>query len=484
MVRTISIETFSRSPHQLAMSFRADDLVFTASHWYPEVNFYELERRFGRAFMEKVYFHVVIFDFSKLVNLRPELIDLGPFEPMHTRAFEALWRAIFRGSWAQWRYESGLPNYEGPRFVSAPRETAPRAIRIEPGGVQVLNFVGGGKDGLVAMRLLEATGTPFSTYVCSHSKIGSASSQHRLIDLVNDHFAPAQRHRHYAYDDFLDSPVRGEAAKAGEIEFEFPETIMSIFQSLPILLAFGYTCIVLGNERSASVANLVWHRTGEEVNHQWAKSFEAERLFDQYIRAELFSNASHFSILRPIHDTLIFNLLSEAEAAAADISSCNVEKPWCYVCAKCAYVWLCLMAYLPVDLVDEMFGSRNLFDQPENQRWYRQLLGLEAQTPFECVGEVLECRLAFELCARKGLSGLAIDMYENEVGSGAGFGETLDRYLSIDAQNHLIPPWFAAELLGDMRASSESARGRIEQALSDKRPDKSAKSPVAESGVR
>ena len=48
-----------------------------------------------------------------------------------------------------------------------------------------------------------------------------------------------------------------------------------------------------------------------------------------------------------------------------------------------------------------MFGGQNLLELPENQLSFRQLLGLEAHTPFECVGGVPEARLAFELCCRK-----------------------------------------------------------------------------------
>lgn len=40
------------------------------------------------------------------------------------------------------------------------------------------------------------------------------------------------------------------------------------------------------------------------------------------------------------------------------------------------------MAYLDVDLVNEIFKV-NLFDLPENQLWFKQMLGLAEHTPFE-----------------------------------------------------------------------------------------------------
>lgn len=73
------------------------------------------------------------------------------------------------------------------------------------------------------------------------------------------------------------------------------------------------------------------------------------------------------------------------------------------------------MAYLPVDKVNEIFNGVNLLDLQENQLAFRQMLGLEAHTPFECIGQVAEAQLAFELAHIKGLKGSAMDVYLSKV---------------------------------------------------------------------
>ena len=457
-IETIVLCDFSRSRRQVTASFAADELQFTISHWYPDVNFYELEERYGFAYMEKIYFHLLIFDFSKLVSLCPKYIDLGPMSKFHTREFETLWDAIFKGSWAQWRYENNLPYYKGPVFLSNVGEGCPSDVLLEPIGPEVLNFVGGGKDSLVSLSLLDKARIPFATYGCSHSKIGRSEVQHRLIEAVNTHFGPSRHHRHYAYDDFLDSPVLRGTPRGNTLEF--PETIMSIFQALPILLMYGYRFMVLGNERSADVGNLNWTQTGEEVNHQWAKTLEAERLFTDYIQSELISNAAYFSVLRPVYDTLIFSIASGYEEAMLDTSSCNIEKPWCYECPKCAYIWLSLMAHLQTSTVDQLFGNRNLADLEANQLSFRQLLGLEKHIPFECVGQVPESRLAFEICRRKGLQGEAFNRNAGQL-PGLDVESVLQEYLSIDLKNHTIPAKFAEAIFPVLREASDIARSRI-----------------------
>ena len=146
-IETITLCNFSRSRSQVSASFAADELQFTTSHWYPDADFYELEKRYGLEYMEKIYFQLLIFDFSKLVNLAPKHIDLGPMSKFHTREFETLWDAIFNGEWAQWRYENDLPHYSGPTFLSEAGEGCPSDVFLEPVVSEVLNFVGGGQRG-------------------------------------------------------------------------------------------------------------------------------------------------------------------------------------------------------------------------------------------------------------------------------------------------------------------------------------------------
>ncbi len=57
------------------------------------------------------------------------------------------------------------------------------------------------------------------------------------------------------------------------------------------------------------------------------------------------------------------------------------------------------------------------------------MLGLEAHTPFECIGQIDEVRLAFELCKRKGLKGAAMQVFEREVPP-VDVPALLERYLT------------------------------------------------------
>jgi hypothetical protein len=416
-VARIALERVERSRKQLALGFSADDLRFTTSLWWSDLSFPELEARYGAEVLDRICFHVAAFELNKLVSLAPERVDFGPWSRFVTPAFERLWTRIADKVWAQWRYEHDRPEYRGPRFVrpgSSEAIAPPIALAgPESGAPEVLAFSGGGKDSLVALRLLEQAEVPYAAYAYSHAVYGPAERQHALLGGLLDHCRPARRHRHWVYDDAIDSPLMSLQPELGVRSWTAAETPSSIFGALPLVLSKGYTQLVLAHERSANTGNLVWAKTGEEVNHQWGKSLEAELLINAYL-GELISGVRYFSILQPVHDLLIFRLLANHLDAVPAAHSCNLEKPWCRRCPKCAYVWLNYQAHLPRQLVDAIFGE-NLLDKEENQLWYRQMLGLGEHTPFECIGMIDEVRIAFALCRRRGLSGRAMTMFENEV---------------------------------------------------------------------
>jgi hypothetical protein len=269
MTEHLAIAAFERSAHQLAMAFEIDGRRFDTTYRYGDVDFEALERRYGHALLERIYFHIAAFEVNKLASLAPRTLDLGPFAHLHTEAFARLWRTIFRKVWAQWRYENDRPGYMGPAFTSRPVAAGADPATVEAGSVELLSFCGGGKDSLVAAKLLERAGVPFASLAYSSSTYGAAEPQHALIDALLDHCAPARRHHQWIDDDFLAAPLLQQYPDIRSITAA--ETPASIFGALPLVLAHGYRELVLAHEASANVGNLVWDETVEEINHQWGK---------------------------------------------------------------------------------------------------------------------------------------------------------------------------------------------------------------------
>ncbi len=473
--RRLSLESVTWSHHQLVMRFGFDALRFSTSYWYPDVDLLELDQRYGRDFMERVHVHSALFEINKIASLRPKLLDLGPYAHHHTRALEQLWRQVFERVWAQWRYENNLPDEKGPEWVSRPVADKASAVRKDRSVEEVLLFCGGGKDSLVSMKLLERAGVPFASFGYAASTYGGSQHQFALLDGLLDRGAARRRHRQIALDDFLESPVLElYGAEVGVRTVTAAETPSSVFGVLPLMLARGYPYAVLGHEASANRGNLVWERTGEEVNHQWGKSFEAERLLDTYVRGELVEDVGVFSVLMPIHDVVIFELLRRDAEALSATHSCNVRKPWCRRCPKCAYVWLGCRAHLPAESVEAVFPE-SLLEAPENQGFFQDMVGLGEHTPFECIGQVEESRLALALCQARGLLGPAGQALAQRLPP-LDVAETLARFLRVNEVDSQLPPAVAAGVLPQMHEAARLVRARIESLLGVQRPAAPARS--------
>ena len=452
--RVLRLVDISRAKDRIAATCAIDDLTFSVSIWYEDVNFDEVAARYP-AHMDRIAFHIAMFQLNAVASLEPDAIELGAYAHHATPAFVELWRTVFRNVWAQWRWENQRPDYV-PDFLDAAGTSIPPA-KVAPGPVELLAFCGGGKDSLVALKLLERAGLPFATLGYSHSIYGAAAPQHALLDRVADRTVRVRAERQWIFDDFLDSPVLRLRPELGIKTLTAAETPASVFATLPLCLARGYKHMVLAHEASANSGNLTWGATGEEVNHQWGKSFEAERLLAAYVQQELV-DVDYWSVLQPIHDEVIFELLARDAALAPLTHSCNIAKPWCGTCAKCAYVWLQMSAHLPPAIVAQTFG-RDLGELPENDRWFRELLGLAEHSPFECVGSPAEARLALALLP---VRGPRLEALAREVGP-IDIAALADPLIGL-GERHGMPAHVAARVMPLLAEAARMAADRLGRA--------------------
>jgi len=451
----VSFGAFDREHDRLSYRFTIDEAAFSISIRYENVDFFELERRFGIGFMRRLYFHIGAFNANQYLSLAPARINFGEFAEYADAAFEALWQTIFLRVWGQWRYQNDLPWYEGPAFGLAASAGGPIAY---PRARTALLFSGGGKDSVVGQAALAASGQRYDSLSYSHSVYGAAWHQHALIDKVLDFGTQGERNRISVFDDFLDSPIlsREDSTVATLCAAETPA---SVFMSLPLALAAGYDDFVVAHERSADFGNFTWDVTGEEINHQWGKTLAAERLLSSYISTRLLEGFRYYSLLKPFSDVAIFSLAAAEPEALRYAHSCNTLKPWCQRCAKCIYIWLSYRAYLPPAFVANIFPE-GLLDRPENRRWFHELLGLGAHRVFDCVGLPEEVRLAFELCRRAGVRGAAMTDFE-AAALDEPYPELLARCLTLDdsrAFNIPAPVWRAVRPWAAQRLNSALSR--------------------------
>ncbi len=290
---------------------------------------------------------------------------------------------------AECRYVNDLRGRGIPPFPSA-APGFPSAGRAEPAGVddRPLVPVGGGKDSIVTLEAVRRVGQPLLF------SVGTAPAVQRTVAVAG---LP-----HVSVTRTLD-PRLLELNREGAINGHVPVT--AVVSCLAVIAALIHDAgpVVMADERSASAPNLAWD--GVEVNHQYSKSWDFERRFAAVIARHVAPDLGYFSLLRPWSELAIARRFVALPAYHRAFVSCNRAflldtdrrtPSWCGDCPKCRFVALALAPFLDRDRIVSIMGC-DLLGDPAQIAGFAALLGLEADKPLECVGEVEEARVAMRL---------------------------------------------------------------------------------------
>jgi hypothetical protein len=201
------------------------------------------------------------------------------------------------------------------------------------------------------------------------------------------------------------------SAELGFLNGHVPVTgILSAIAVLAAVLG-ERDAVVMSNEWSASVPTL--EHDGRPVNHQYSKSASFEAAFREVLAADPAGLPDYFSMLRDRTELWIAEVFAGLERYHGSFRSCNrafhLDKSvrlghWCGQCDKCCFIDLILAPFMSADALRAVFaadgGGQEPLAKPELAPKFRALLGAGTK-PFECVGEVSECRAAVLLAARR-----------------------------------------------------------------------------------
>ena len=153
--------------------------------------------------------------------------------------------------------------------------------------------------------------------------------------------------------------------------------------------------IVVSNEASANEGNIA----GTTINHQYSKSYEFEKDFNDYLQTYLCEKMQYFSLLRCMNEFQIVQKFIKFPSYLKIFRSCNVgtkTNSWCGHCAKCLYVYIMLYPFVGKDRLVEIFG-RDLLDDETMGQIFVGLINPDTTKPLECVGTREEINYAIKL---------------------------------------------------------------------------------------
>lgn len=204
-------------------------------------------------------------------------------------------------------------------------------------------------------------------------------------------------------------PLVRRSDELGFLNGHVPVTAVVTATAVVAAVLEGRDAVVLSNERSASVPTLV--SDGVAVNHQWSKGEEFEQSFAHLVEGALGPRLAVFSYLRPRSELWVAEQFAQRREYHHVFRSCNRafhQDPstrldhWCGTCDKCCFIDLVLSPYMDRTDLETIFAGTEPLENPANETRLRALLDLgDDARPFECVGDIDECRAAVLLAAAR-----------------------------------------------------------------------------------
>jgi hypothetical protein len=333
----------------------------------------------------------------------PPVIDL------ETTALTDVERAFLRDFYLQglgeYAYKNDL-DLSDLRIEAPTAPTAPAPAPVEPQasgenlGRALVPF-GGGIDSIVTVEGVRRVAADVALFVVSRP---------------GDRFAAIERPAEVSGLPVVRAgrEIDPQLLRSAELGFRNGHVpVTGVISAIAILAAVldDRDVVVMSNEWSASVPTLEYR--GEPVNHQYSKSAAFEAAFRDVLAADPAAMPGYFSALRDRTELWVGDKFAKLTQYHATFRSCNKAfiidtarrlDHWCGTCDKCCFIDLILAPFMSAEQLRNVFaadgGGGEPLDNPELAPKFEALLG-SGTKPFECVGEVNECRAAVVLAARR-----------------------------------------------------------------------------------
>jgi len=342
----------------------------------------------------------------------PPVIDLG--DTALTERELAFLREFYRSGLGEYAYRNGLDLSDlrieaptvpagsaGPAAPTGPGSDAPAPADEAPRGLRPLIPFGGGIDSIVTVEGVRARTGDIALFV---------------VNRPGDRFAAIERPAAVSGLPIVRAgreidPQLLRSAELGFLNGHVPVT--GIISAIAVLAAVlnDRDTVVMSNEWSASVPTL--EHNGQPVNHQWSKSTAFEASFRELLQASPATLPDYFSALRDRTELWVAERFAALTRYHRTFRSCNRAfhidtkrrlDHWCGQCDKCCFIDLILAPFMSREQLTAVFaqdgGGAEPLGKPELKAKFQTLLG-SGTKPFECVGEVNECRAAVVLAAAR-----------------------------------------------------------------------------------
>ena len=373
------------------------------------------------------------------------VVDLG--QHVSTPEERAFLHRYYVQGLGEFAFRNGL-DLRGMRVVGPDVTPDTEKVAYEPAPGRPLIPFGGGIDSIVTVTALAADHPEAALFVVH-------PPSDRFAAIENAAAVTGLPVVHVARE--IDPLVR-RSDELGFLNGHVPVTAVVAAAAVVAATLEDRDAVVLSNEWSASVPTLV--TDGVAINHQWSKGDEFEDAFGQLVEGAVGPRLSVFSYLRPRTELWVAEQFARRSKYHHVFRSCNRafhQDParrldhWCGACDKCCFIDLVLSPYMDRVDLEGIFEGTEPLENPANETRLRALLGLgDDARPFECVGDIDECRAAVLLAAERAdrADGRQLRRLRDEVVQAGGVVHADAAALLTPRGPHHIPERYApADLL-------------------------------------
>lgn len=293
---------------------------------------------------------------------------------------------IYQEGLSQFAFENNLTRADLAHFAGD--EESKKNLNIS-GGKGSLALVSGGKDSLLTVEKTRLSGEKY--------RVAYITAQKTYPEIIDEFESPVIIRRKIDKENLK---------KVGGMNGHVPVTLINEALALVQAILLGLDRVEVGVGREgvephAKIGDLL-------VNHQWAKTEEAQKLMSDYVRNYVAEDLTVGSSLAEMDELTIAREFARDcwDKYGDKFSSCNVANykqdadnrtlKWCGKCAKCANSYLLFAPFVPYEEQKKIFG-RDLFEDPELTETFKGLLGIDGvMKPFECVASTDELRWAYD----------------------------------------------------------------------------------------
>jgi hypothetical protein len=308
------------------------------------------------------------------------------------------WNDVFKNGLGEFLYINDLNADQLAKFLPQEGNVLPGETDNIQWHKSALLGIGGGKDSIVAGEILSELKVPLKGFVLA---TGDNRGQAQAVaDKMGVSMLAVERR----VDQQILEINKLEGAYNGHIP------ISLIFALVGCLLATTEKTqyVVVANEASASIPRV--EHNDQAINHQWSKSLEFEKSFQDFVHSNISSHLHYTSVIRPLTSIAVAKLFSKYpvyfETFTSDnshfkINQNSLDSPrWGINSPKTLSSYILLAPWIEDEDLIRIFGV-NLLDKPELQQLFLDLLGIGTKPVLDCVGTPSELRLCLSMLKKQ-----------------------------------------------------------------------------------